>query len=73
MSYYPEPRTSINIILVELVLPNYATKFHLQKTTGFDTLQSSKKYDLANFKIICWKTRSWWIKKSIKCFKQFEK
>ena len=53
MSYYPEPRTSINIILVELVLPNYATKFHLQKTAGFDTLQSSKKYDLANFKIIC--------------------
>ena len=53
MSYYPEPRTSINIILVELVLPNYATTFHLQKTTGFDTLQSSKKYDLANFKIIC--------------------
>ena len=53
MSYYPEPRTSMNIIVVELVLPNYATKFHLQKATGFDTLQSSKKYDLANYKIIC--------------------
>ena len=49
MSYYPEPHTNMDITEVELVLPNYATRFHLQKATGFDTLQSSKKDDLTDF------------------------
>ena len=68
---------TINITDVELVFANYATRFHLQKATGFDTLKFYKKDDIANFKIRCSKTRSWWIKKSFKhfetCFKHFEK
>ena len=49
MIYYAEPHTNINITDVELVFANYATRFHLQKATGFDTLQSSKKDDLTDF------------------------
>ena len=58
ISYYAEPHTNINITDVELVLPNYATRFHLQKATDFDTLKFSKKDDIANFKIRCRETRS---------------
>ena len=43
MSYYQEPLTNINIRDVELVSPNYATRIHIQKATGFDSLQFSKK------------------------------
>ena len=77
MIYYAEPHTNINITDVELAFANYATRFHLQKATGFDTLKFYKKDDIANFKIRCSKTRSWGIKKSFKhfetCFKHFEK
>ena len=58
ISYYAEPHTNINITDVELVFANYATRFHLQKATGFDTLKFYKKDDIANFKIRCSKTRS---------------
>ena len=43
MSYYQEPLTNINITDVELVSPNYATRFYIQKATSFDSLQFSKK------------------------------
>ena len=43
MSYYQEPLTNINITDVELVFANYATRFHIQKATSFDSLQFSKK------------------------------
>ena len=51
MSYFPEPYTyNKNKIVVELDLPNYATKSDWKNKTGVDTSDFPKKTNLANLK-----------------------
>ena len=53
MSYFPELFTNKNKLEVELDLSNYANESDLKNATGVDTLQFSKKGNLANLKIRC--------------------
>ena len=46
--YFPEPKSSREIVKVELDLSNYAIKVDLKNETGVDTLKFSKKVNLVS-------------------------
>ena len=48
--YFPEPKSSVGKLKVELDLSNYATKADLKNVTDVDTSDFVKKVDLANLK-----------------------
>ena len=48
--YFPEPKSLVGRVKVELDLSNYATKTDLKNATGADTSKFDKKVDLANLK-----------------------
>ena len=48
--YFPEPKSLVGRVKVELDLSNYATKADLKNATGVDTSKFDKKVDLANLK-----------------------
>ena len=48
--YFPEPKSSVGKLNVELDLSNYATKADLKNVTDVDTSDFVKKVDLANLK-----------------------
>ena len=50
MSYFPEPFTNKNKVLVKLNVFNYATKSDIKNAMGVDTLKFAKKDDLINLK-----------------------
>ena len=48
--HFPKPKSWKPNLKVQLVLSNYATKADWKNETGVDTLDFSKKTDLANLK-----------------------
>ena len=48
--YFQKPKSVGANMKIELDLPNYATKADLRNATGADTLDFTKKTDLANLK-----------------------
>ena len=50
IKYFPEPKSSIGRVKVELDLSNYAKKADLKNATGVDTSKFARKVDLASLK-----------------------
>ena len=48
--YFPEPKSSVGMVKVELDLSNYATKPDLKNATGVDTSKFAKNVDLPSLK-----------------------
>ena len=46
--YFPEPKSLVEKVKVELDFSKYATKTDLKNATGIDTLSFAKMVDLAN-------------------------
>ena len=48
--YFPEPKSSVGRVKVELDMSNYSTKVDLKNATGVNTSKFAKKLDLASLK-----------------------
>ena len=59
IKYFPEPKSSIGRVKVELDLFNYAKKADLKNATGVATSKFARKVDLASLKIWNWYMTYW--------------